>query len=119
MDRPFVILHHTGYGEAHYDLMVQNGDVLATWQAPVDPTSLAVGQSVALEKLPDHRLAYLTYEGPIRGGRGSVRRIEGGQADVIERTDSRWHVRLAGEQGSVEMELKAAGEGQWRCTRVG
>ena len=32
-----------------------------------------------LERLADHRLDYLEYEGPVSGDRGSVRRVDGGQ----------------------------------------
>ena len=35
-----------------------------------DPASLSTG--ILAEALPDHRLFYLDYEGPVTGGRGTV-----------------------------------------------
>ena len=63
----FVILEHD-YPVQHWDLMLEAGDVLRTWRliAPPDKT-----QAVAAESLGDHRLAYLDYEGPVSGNRGS------------------------------------------------
>ena len=33
-------------------------------------------------RLPDHRLAYLEYEGPVSGNRGVVRRIDSGKYEI-------------------------------------
>jgi hypothetical protein len=39
---------------------------------------LAASNTVDAQRIADHRLAYLEYEGPISGGRGTVRRLDGG-----------------------------------------
>lgn len=43
----------------------------------------------------DHRKAYLTYEGPVSGERGRVRRVAEGEVEVLARGLS-WRVRLRG-----------------------
>lgn len=71
----FVILEHD-YPERHWDFMVESGEVLWTWRLPEPP---AVGREpMAAVRIADHRLAYLEYEGPISGGRGSVHRWDEG-----------------------------------------
>ena len=74
----------------HCDLMMEEGDVLKTWSLAELPqgwnavmgsehlTAFAASNTVDAEQLADHRLAYLDYEGPVSGDRGSVRRLEAG-----------------------------------------
>ena len=79
----FVILQHETDAGSHYDLMLEVGGVLKTWSLSEPPEA---DREVACKSLPDHRLAYLDYEGPISGGRGSVTRL--GSGHVSEgRTD--------------------------------
>ena len=68
-----VVLRHEGVEEPHYDVLfeISPGSPLATWRAsrwPIAPGDHAV-------RAADHRPAYLTYEGPISGDRGHVRRV--------------------------------------------
>jgi hypothetical protein len=61
--------------------MLEQGDVLLTWQllkdlAGPDPFP------VPARRLGDHRKAYLTYEGPLSGNRGHVRRIDEGTLEL-------------------------------------
>jgi hypothetical protein len=74
MQMRFVILEHD-HPVVHWDLMLDGGAALQTWrlaQAPVfdvwiDATALG-----------DHRRAYLDYEGPVTGNRGTVKRWDAG-----------------------------------------
>ena len=88
----FVVLHHMGYGDEHYDLMfeLEPGGLLATWRSPVWP----LRHETPLTPLKDHRRDYLTYEGEVSGGRGSVRRVAGGDYDLIFRGRTMLIVRL-------------------------
>ena len=79
----FVVLHHQVPEEgdvaelvargSHYDLMLESNQILQTWALTKWP--LAIGESTAARELPPHRLAYLDYEGPISGNRGTVTRV--------------------------------------------
>jgi hypothetical protein len=88
----YVVLHHTGVAEPHFDFMLATDDAgpLMTWRLPRWP--MEVGD-VALP-LPAHRRAYLDYEGPVSGNRGEVRRVAAGQAELIEKTSVTLTVRL-------------------------
>lgn len=70
----FVILTHD-FPELHWDLMLEQGDVLRTWRLAKPP---AVGVAIEAEPLPDHRRHYLDYEGAVSGGRGNVARFAAG-----------------------------------------
>jgi hypothetical protein len=99
----YVILRHElppASGRAsHWDVMLEDraesGEiVLKTWAIERSPDD---GATQPATLLPDHRAAYLTYEGPVSGGRGEVSRWDEGtfsgatsgesldlRADVIE-----------------------------------
>ncbi|HLL88953.1 MAG TPA: hypothetical protein VK324_06595 [Tepidisphaeraceae bacterium] len=76
----YVILHHTGVDDPHFDVMIESAPdgPLMTWRSgrwPIDaPTPLT--------RLPDHRRDYLTYEGPLSNDRGRVARVAAGTCAV-------------------------------------
>jgi hypothetical protein len=75
--------------------MLEMGGLLATWALPEPPGQAGV---MRVESLPDHRLAYLDYEGPVSGGRGSVARWAGGTYRVLHESDTELCVRLEGRE---------------------
>ncbi|MDG3006007.1 DNA polymerase ligase N-terminal domain-containing protein [Paludisphaera mucosa] len=97
----FVLLEHRRDG-IHWDLMLERDGVLKTWALDAPPSP---GAEATARPLPDHRAAYLDYEGPISGGRGSVRRVDGGVYVPIEWADDRVRVRLEGRQLVGELRL--------------
>lgn len=49
------------------------------WRAiDIDSQRIAKSNTVEVERLPDHRLAYLAYEGQVSGERGQVRQLDAG-----------------------------------------
>jgi hypothetical protein len=109
----FVILRHEGPQGVHFDFMLEVGGILKTWALPEMPQPAT---DVQCEALPDHRLAYLDYEGPISGGRGSVERWDRGQYTVEHKDDSEWIVQLAGKRlsGKAAVRRCADAAGLWR-----
>lgn len=105
MQIPFVIQFHSGYGRDHYDLMIRQGAALATWQLPISPNSIDQTAGVATAKLPDHRLAYLTYEGPVSKSRGEVKLWDSGTCELLEATEGRWRVQFNGSRLRGQWEL--------------
>lgn len=112
----FVFLRHEMPPDSdrgtHFDLMLEVGEVLRTWSIPELP---APGKLIQAEALPDHRLAYLDYEGPVSGNRGSVSRVDEGEYEVRAESAGLWHVRLAGKglRGSLELRQVEDSSGQW------
>jgi hypothetical protein len=76
----FVVLHHTGVPQPHFDLMIEAsaGGVLMTWRCDEWP----IVNETNLTRLGEHRREYLEYQGPLSGDRGQVTRVAGGTCDV-------------------------------------
>ena len=74
------------------------------------------GEETACTALPDHRLAYLDYEGPISGGRGNVVRWDRGRYEVLACDDVLWELKLAGEKLRGEATFRRCGRSatEWR-----
>jgi hypothetical protein len=104
----FVILRHETPQGVHFDLMLEVGNVLKTWSLPEPPQP---GTEIECQSLADHRLAYLDYEGPISGGRGSVTRWDYGEYAVERQNDAEWTLRLRGAQFTGTIFLRS----NWKC----
>ena len=105
MQRPFVIHLHRGHGPSHYDLMLLYGEALACWRLDESPAKLPVGRCLSAQKLPDHRAAYLTYEGPVSGRRGEVTIVDRGTYDLLTDSPDRWEARFNGQEMAGRYEL--------------
>jgi hypothetical protein len=114
----FVILRHHAPQGVHFDFMLEVGGTLKTWALHDLPQPAADIQG---EALPDHRLAYLDYEGPISGGRGSVERWDRGLFTVERQDDAEWIVQLSGKKLSGRAVLRRCADvaGLWRFTLDG
>jgi hypothetical protein len=114
-----VILRHEtppGYPRpSHYDLMLERGDVLATWACEALP---AIGAEVIAEQLADHRAAYLNLEGDVAGGRGSVKRVAAGDYLLLEEAGGFLRVMLSSPQlaGVLTLVRDAAEPQRWRVS---
>jgi hypothetical protein len=110
----YVILEHDTPQGLHWDVMLQWGEVLRTWAAPDLPDSKL---TLNVRDLPDHRAAYLDYEGPVSGGRGSVSRWDQGTYEIVQQSDTRLVVELSGQRMTGRAVLQrgeAADAWQWR-----
>ncbi len=76
--------------------MLEQGEVLLTWQLLRDPTDPA-GYPIPARRIGDHRKAYLDYEGPVSGGRGMVTRVEDGFVNDLEPVEVDRAFGLAGK----------------------
>jgi len=102
----FVVLRHEGVASPHYDLMVEvtPGSPLITWRCDRWP----IDAPTALTFLPDHRNAYLEYEGPVSGDRGYVARVETGTYTLTCANETHPYCRdltLFGERCRYELRL--------------
>jgi hypothetical protein len=105
MTRWVLLRHDTPTGGWHFDWMLERpsgwyADAaghadssdragLITFRVFDRPDDHSVDHFAA-ERLPDHRSAYLTYEGPISAGRGSVTRLAQGTCEIIRDDDEFW-----------------------------
>ena len=107
MPRAVVLRHDLPDGSHHFDWLFEPepGDdederVLISWRLPVAPPA-PIGRFEAA-RLGPHRRLYLTYEGPIPGGRGTVTRVASGTGQILADAPGRFEalVRL-GDLGLV------------------
>ncbi len=113
----FVILHHTGFGRDHYDLMIEQSENLATWQLYHDLRELPQ-DSVEAIRLGDHRKFYLDYEGLVSGGRGDVRRVSSGTCEILHWSPQKCSVRLISESFNGFFELVLSHSDHWMLVRA-
>jgi DNA polymerase Ligase (LigD) len=105
----FVVLTHD-HPHPHWDLMLEAGGRLRTWRLERPPMA---GESVAAQAIGDHRTAYLDYEGPVSGGRGTVARWDAGTYAVESEEEGRLRLRLEGGRLSGPAELRRDGGDRW------
>ncbi len=88
---PCVVLEHTPEGDrAHFDWLIApdprdrdpDERVLGHLRCPERPDLMAPGDEMDVEIGEPHRWRYLTYEGPVSGDRGVVRRVAEGTCAV-------------------------------------
>jgi len=87
----FVVLHHTGIVDPHYDFMIESvpGGPLYTWRCH-HPQIPSENGTTSAWRLRNHRASYLQYEGPISGNRGHVSRIASGRCAFYRRNFRSW-----------------------------
>ena len=107
----FVVLHHTGVPEAHYDLLIDTAAdaPLRSWRCDAWP--LASGARVTAT--PDHRRVYLQYEGAISGNRGQVARVDEGPCCIEVDASDELGARLIGRSEATMLHLKLLSKDTW------
>ncbi len=117
----FVILLHECPPDyerpTHFDLMLEDDGALRTWAIDREPTT---SEAVPATALPAHRLAYLEYEGPLSGDRGSVSQWDRGTFDWLKDTTEEIRVALSGKRlgGELRLTLDDAAAQRWRVVFV-
>ena len=110
----FVVLEHD-HPTLHWDLMLEAAGALKTWRLARPP--LRENAPIAATKLPDHRLAYLDYEGPVSGNRGTVTRWDRGEYTSDGEDDvERLTLVMKGERVGGRISLIALRGDEWEFT---
>lgn len=78
--------------------MFEGDDCLITFEL-LFPFS--VEHSGPVRRLPNHRTAYLEYEGEISGGRGEVERVMAGDFQWLDRSPNRMLISLKNDWNAV------------------
>ena len=116
MPRFVILLHEMPVNcvrGTHLDLMLEQGGMLRTWAMGQLP---ATGETMIAERLQDHRLAYLDYEGEISGGRGCVSKVDAGEYEVVEENQEVTRVRMHGQKlrGTLTLTHDEHHDQRWR-----
>lgn len=94
-----LLLHNVGRGlsrtdQDHLDWMLEGDNGLLTWSTdlsiynvgwapPEHGLPIDTASDIVAMQLPDHRTAYLDYEGPVSDDRGHVKRLLAGVYQII------------------------------------
>ena len=111
----FVIQKHSKGGNVHWDLMIEQDNALATWRLDAPPEKLA-GNTAAAEKIFDHELRFLTYEGPVNNGKGTVCIADSGRCDIQINHDDRITGVFEGKCVMGEFSLKNIQDQTWELS---
>ncbi len=88
----------------HYDLMLERSGSLATYRIDAgDINGFLAGLPVRAERIADHRMEYLGYEGPVGRGRGEVRIFDSGEYRDSDFSEMGVSVLLDGKRFSGEL----------------
>lgn len=107
-DKRFVVQEHRT-GEAclapttHWDLMLEQDDVLTTFRLEEPPEQVLV-HAVRAERIFDHPLRFLSYEGPVQKGTGHVHIVERGTWQPVgrdRRVEEGWQPQAELGDGSL------------------
>lgn len=111
----FVVLRHEtppNYARPlHWDLMLEAGGALWTWALEQEPRFDA---TIVAWALADHRLDYLTYEGPISRNRGMVSRWDAGTYELVRQDDEELVVRMCGARLAAKATITRQGDDDQR-----
>ncbi len=115
----FVVQRHDRQGQpTHWDLMLEQGDVLKTFRLDRPPVDVLT-EAVSAAAISDHPVRFLTYEGSVNQGLGCVQIAEKGTYRSIAQTEGAWDVEMEGAilRGRFRLShLQAEG---WRLFRTG
>ncbi len=96
MSKRFVVQEHTTPDGVHWDLMLEQGEVLTTFRLE-EPPQVALNGAVGAVRIFDHPLRFLTYEGPVQKGAGHVKIVDRGVCDVSGEAEDAIILDLRGE----------------------
>lgn len=98
MPRFVILLHRVDSGftrthSDHHDWLFEHGDSLRSFATPI-VGDFSSDFQCACRQLPNHRMKYLHYEGPISDNRGTVLRILSGTFEALSDSPERFTSRI-------------------------
>ena len=119
--RKFVIQKHTKAGQTHWDLMFEqnpdisgpgSGTLLETYRLESPPEKLPQQINIAV-KIFDHSPKFLTYEGSVNNGKGTVEIVENGTYQLLNRSENGSELRLEGKTLKGRFTLNHIKDNRW------
>ena len=113
----YVILKHTTAKEVHFDFMLESEGVLSTWRISVRPDDLKTTPARA-EKIFDHPIKFLSYEGAVNKGTGNVTTADKGTYSIISKTGEMLQIQIKAKILSGTYTLIKITKRIWEITPV-
>ena len=111
-DKRFVIQKHTSQAGIHWDFMLEGQGILRTYRLDKSPEQLLQGPAEA-EKIFDHPLKFLTYQGSVNKGQDGVCIVESGTYQAGKEGDNLIELHLTGQILKGNFILKRLEEKIW------
>ena len=116
-NKKFVIQRHVRGNDIHWDLMLETGDVLETYRLAVPPEKITA-EPVEAVKIFDHPLKFLTYEGSVNKGKGTVEIADAGIYQILNKTGNRVDLQFAGKILNGKFALNYIEKNRWELAVV-
>lgn len=113
----FVIQKHIRKTDVHWDFMIEQGDCLQTWRITVPPDKLT-DDAVHAQKISDHPLRFLTYEGPVNEGKATVQIADSGTYRIVENNEGNITLDMDGKILKGKFSLKHTNNKNWQILPV-
>jgi hypothetical protein len=108
----FVIQEHATPAGVHWDLMLQIEDILWTWRLAIPPEQIPSGRVVA-ERIFNHPLRFLSYEGPVQNQTGSVQIADSGKYTLENQAEHKFEIHFMGRLLTGRYTLTQQNGHQW------
>lgn len=119
--RTAILQHTLPDGTSHIDWLVEvdpaPADRVPTFRLDRRPDEPG-GAEFRAERLPDHRRMYLSYEGPVSGGRGEVERVAEGSVLSVVGWPDRLELTCQFAGRVHRWEGRPSSDGWWRFRTV-
>ncbi len=111
----FVIHKHTQEGRIHWDLMIEWGDILKTWRLDAPPEKLS-SQKTKATPIFDHDKKFLTYQGTVNNGKGTVEIVDEGTCIVELNTENEIKINFEGKILKGNFKVARNQNNEWNLT---
>ena len=95
-EKLFVIHEHSTADGTHWDLMLETENALETFRLDTSPQQI-LQRCANAQKIQDHPLKFLTYEGPVQNGKASVKIVDSGTYTILHQTSEKNDIHLTGK----------------------
>ena len=113
----FVIQKHTKKGLVHWDLMFEAGPVLQTYRLDLPPEKLISQANIAI-KIFDHPLKFLTYQGSVNKGLGTVEIADAGTYTPLTANSKQQELLLQGKILKGNFRLTFIEKDKWEFKKI-
>ncbi len=117
IDNQFVIQKHCTPDGGHWDLMLQIENTLWTWRLHHPPQHIQ-DIPIAVEKIQDHSLRFLTYEGSVQNNTAEVNIVDHGNFKIINRTNTDIEFETSGKTLAGNFQLHREQDDIWTLLRI-
>jgi len=108
--------HARGNEPTHWDLMLEAGGVLRTYRLdlPPEPALDGLSRPCTATRIHDHTLKFLSYQGSVNKGLGSVRIVDSGTYRLLEDSTESFRLDFEGETLRGQFRLAHIEDDKWQ-----